>query len=91
MGGSEQPQEIHDEGIRPEPKVAELKKTIAIDTIRNDEALKVLGNYSGEAAWAELEEKKLRRKIDKRLLPILMATYGLQYYDKSMLSQAVGN
>ena len=60
-----------------------------IDTVHNDEALKVLENYGGEHEWTELEEKKLRRKIDWRLMPVLCATYGLQYYDKAMLSQAV--
>lgn len=61
----------------------------AIDTVHNDEALKVLNNYHGDETWTEQEEKKLRRKIDWKLLTILCGTYGLQYYDKAMLSQAV--
>ena len=60
-----------------------------IDTIHNDEALKVLANYRGEQTWTDKEEKKLPRKIDWKLMPVLCATYGLQYYDKAMLSQAV--
>jgi hypothetical protein len=67
----------------------ELKKTITVDTLHNDEALKVLANYQGEETWTAEEEKKLTRKIDRRLLSILCITYGLQYYDKAMLSQAV--
>jgi len=67
----------------------ELKKTITVDTLHNDEALKVLANYQGEETWTVEEEKKLTRKIDRRLLSILCITYGLQYYDKAMLSQAV--
>jgi len=67
----------------------ELKKTITVDTLHKDEALKVLANYQGEETWTEEEEKKLTRKIDRRLLSILCITYGLQYYDKAMLSQAV--
>lgn len=67
----------------------ELKKTITVDTLHKDEALKVLANYQGEETWTEDEEKKLTRKIDRRLLSILCITYGLQYYDKAMLSQAV--
>ncbi|KAK7424615.1 hypothetical protein QQZ08_008498 [Neonectria magnoliae] len=59
-----------------------------IDVVHNDEALRVLENYAGEETWADDEEKKLRRKIDWRLMPVLCATYGLQYYDKAMLSQA---
>ncbi|KAL4898284.1 major facilitator superfamily domain-containing protein [Aspergillus ambiguus] len=65
-----------------------VEKTATIDTIHNDEALKVLANYSGDEAWTEAEERKVKHKIDRRLLPMLCLTYGLQYYDKSMLSQA---
>jgi hypothetical protein len=67
----------------------ERKKTITVDTLHNDEALKVLANYQGEETWTMEEEKRLTRKIDRRLLSILCITYGLQYYDKAMLSQAV--
>jgi hypothetical protein len=66
----------------------DIKKTITVDTLHNDEALKVLAAYQGDETWTE-EEKKLTRKIDRRLLSILCITYGLQYYDKAMLSQAV--
>jgi hypothetical protein len=58
--------------------VAELKKTITVDTIHNDEGMKVLANYTGDETWTEQEEKKVQRRIDRRLLPILCATYGLQ-------------
>jgi hypothetical protein len=51
--------------------------------------MKVLAGYAGEETWTEEEEKKVRRKIDLRLMPVLCLTYGLQYYDKAMLSQAV--
>lgn len=61
----------------------------AVDTVRQDEAMRVLGAYTGEAEWSEGEESKLRRKLDWKLMPVLCATYGLQYYDKAMLSQAV--
>jgi hypothetical protein len=67
----------------------DLQKSTTVDTVHNDEAVKVLAHYSGDQTWTELEEKKLRRKIDRRLLSILCITYGLQYYDKAMLSQAV--
>ena len=29
------------------------------------------------------------RRLDRKLLSLLIITYGLQYYDKAMLSQAV--
>jgi hypothetical protein len=40
------------------------------------------------ATWSPEEEQELVRRIDKRLMPLLVITYGLQYYDKVMLSQA---
>lgn len=66
-----------------------IKKTKTVDTLRDDEGLRVLANHEGEQHWDEAEEKKLRRKIDWRLMPVLCMTYCLQYYDKAMLSQAV--
>jgi hypothetical protein len=60
-----------------------------IDTVHQDEAMRVLASYQGPEEWTEQEEKSLRRKIDLRLMPVLCLTYGLQYYDKAMLSQAV--
>ncbi|KAF4447338.1 hypothetical protein F53441_9135 [Fusarium austroafricanum] len=59
-----------------------------VDTVHQDEAMKVLQAYSGDESWTDEEEKKLRRKIDWKLMPVLCATYMLQYYDKAMLSQA---
>lgn len=60
-----------------------------VDTKHQDEAMRVLAAYEGDPEWSEEEEKKLRRRLDWRLMPVLCATYGLQYYDKAMLSQAV--
>ena len=77
MGDEDKAQEIQAEGHRPPETAEELKKTITIDTLHNDEALKVLANYTGEEEWTEKEEKKLVRKIDRRLLSILCLTYGL--------------
>jgi hypothetical protein len=65
-------------------QLEELKKTITVDTLHNDEGLKVLANYRGDETWTAEEEKKLTRKIDRRLLSILCVTYGLQYYDKAV-------
>lgn len=60
-----------------------------VDTKHQDEAMRVLAAYEGDPEWTEEEEKKLRRKLDWKLMPVLCVTYGLQYYDKAMLSQAV--
>jgi hypothetical protein len=54
-----------------------------------DQAVWVLNNYHGDLNWTEEEEKRLVRRIDKKLLPLLFITYALQYYDKAMLSQTV--
>jgi len=81
MADSEKPQEVSDNvTATPGPDRSDstdLKKNLAIDTVHNDEALKVLATYDGEETWDEKEEKLVRRKIDRRLLPILCATYGL--------------
>jgi hypothetical protein len=73
-----------------EPNTMEIsKQTEAIDTVHQPEALRVLGEYAGDETWTCKEEKKLVRKIDRKLLVLLVITYGLQYYDKTILSQAV--
>lgn len=69
--------------------VSEEAGVKAPDTIHGDEAMKVLANYTGDQDWHEDEEKKLRRRIDKKLLPVLCMTYALLYYDKVMLGHAV--
>ncbi|KAK5080029.1 hypothetical protein LTR70_009039 [Exophiala xenobiotica] len=77
----------HDER-RLSDTIADLKKSNTLDTLHNDEAVKVLAGYGGDETWSAAEEKKVIKHIDRRLLPILIITYGLQYYDKAMLSQA---
>lgn len=77
MSEDDKTQEIQAEGRREPENIEQLRKTITIDTIHNDEAMKVLANYDGDEEWTELEEKKLVRKIDRRLLSILCLTYGL--------------
>jgi hypothetical protein len=77
MSEEEKAQEIQTEGEKQPETIEQLRKTITVDTIHNDEALKVLANYAGDEEWTEEEEKKLVRKIDRRLLSILCLTYGL--------------
>lgn len=89
MASNDKVENIHLEQSQTEPAPAELEKARTVDTIHNDEAMKVLANYHGDETWDASEEKRVTRKIDWRLLPILCCTYGLQYYDKAMLSQAV--
>lgn len=82
-------QEHHHDSI--EDTIAEAKKASTIDTVHKDEAMKVLATYDGDLHWTPEEEKALVRRIDFKLLPILVLTYGLQYYDKAMLAQAVSD
>lgn len=79
----------HKQTYGPSATEIESLTTKAHDDLRNDEAVKVLDAYDGERSWTVEEENRLRRKIDYKLLPILVVTYMLQYYDKAMLGQAV--
>lgn len=68
----------------------ELKGISKVDTLHQDEAMNVITGYDGdEITWTDEEERRLVRKIDRKLVPIMFITYGLVYYDKAMLSQAV--
>lgn len=60
-----------------------------VDTVHGDEAVKVLAAYEGDHTWTLQEEKRLCRKIDLRLLPVLCITYAFLYADKVLLGQAV--
>jgi MFS family permease len=81
--------------IKPTSSCAENadteKRAHVIDTTHTDEAMKVLLTYVGNREWDASEEAKVVRKIDLKLMPILCLTYGVQFYDKGLLSQAVGH
>jgi|TARA_R110002003_G_scaffold97_5_gene7776 hypothetical protein len=86
MAGEKRSIEVHD---ATPGTLEDLKHTKTIDTVHQDEAVRVLAQYAGDEFWTPEEEKKLVRRIDRKLLSLLIVTYGLQYYDKAMLSQAV--
>jgi hypothetical protein len=80
------------EKINPlEPTIshASTHKLEKVDTVHNDQAVQILRQYNGEQNWTDEEEKRLVRKIDLRLMTVLVISFCLQYYDKAMLSQAV--
>ncbi|KAH6999424.1 MFS transporter [Ilyonectria destructans] len=77
----------HEDGTEMRSRLSEMKPAIFPDSV-HDEAVRVITQYSGDQEWGEIEEKRLVRKIDRKLMPLMFLTYGLQYYDKAMLSQA---
>lgn len=62
-----------------------------LDSVHADEAVKVFAKREGDHDWTLDEEKEFMKKIDRKLMPILFLTYGLQYFDKAMISQAVSD
>ncbi|KAJ4410563.1 hypothetical protein N0V82_009227 [Gnomoniopsis sp. IMI 355080] len=78
--------------IYPEQSSA-IDKTVTLDhekqTLRPDRvdaALEFLNNESGTVT--EVDEKKLVRKIDWRIVPLMWACYNLQYLDKTLVNYA---
>lgn len=53
-----------------------------------DEAYKVFVAQGEVVALTPEEERKLLRKIDRNLLPLLCVVYGLNYLDKTTVSYA---
>jgi len=80
---------VQDGHERRHSVMEDIQKLDTTDTVHNDQAVRVLAAYHGNEEWSQAEEKKVLKKIDRRLIPLLVITYGLQYYDKAMLSQAV--
>lgn len=75
-----------------EPLERTIKSYPSADSYRRDEASRIIEEYAaqgGAQEWAEFEEKRLRRKIDWRLVPVLCFTLFLQFYDKNIIAQAV--
>ncbi|KAL2815244.1 major facilitator superfamily domain-containing protein [Aspergillus cavernicola] len=66
----------------------EKAQSAEFNTVHGDEAMKSMAAYAGDREWEPEEEEKLVRRIDRKLLPIMALSYGLQYYDKTLLSQA---
>lgn len=50
------------------------KDKVEVDTVHNDEALKIIAEEHGSNEWDPSEEKRLVRKIDWKLLPLLCLT-----------------
>jgi len=63
--------QIKSEASHTEAMEVESAGIKRFDTVHGDEAIKILAAYEGEQNWTEEEEKKLRKKIDLKLLPVL--------------------
>ncbi|KAG5986415.1 hypothetical protein E4U52_000250, partial [Claviceps spartinae] len=81
------PRGQEDAGEKPQ-NIGPAIDVARVDSVHDDEAAKVLNTYTGEREWTDKEEKKLRRRVDRSLLPVMCVTYALQFYDKNILSQA---
>lgn len=64
MSGSIKSEVVQEVSTSPH---AVIKTKGSVDTIHNDEAVKILSSYAGDGSWTEDEEKKLRRKVDCEL------------------------
>ncbi|KAK8125551.1 uncharacterized protein PG998_001310 [Apiospora kogelbergensis] len=76
-------------GSDPKPHVPVGAVLRHADKNDADEAYKVLVGHEGETiVITPEEEKKLLRKIDLNLMPLLCIVYGLNYLDKTTVSYA---
>ncbi|OJJ02776.1 hypothetical protein ASPVEDRAFT_131759 [Aspergillus versicolor CBS 583.65] len=57
-----------------------------MDAKKNDSVLGADKDYGTTETMSSKEEKRLVRKIDFHLMPLLIISYGLQYLDKTSLS-----
>jgi hypothetical protein len=65
----------------------EAKKFSPAASTEADAALGFLAS-EGTAAFTEIDEKKLVRKIDWMIVPLMWAIYFLQYQDKILINYA---
>lgn len=75
-----------------EPLERTIKAYSSVDSYHRDEATQIIEEYTaqgGAQEWADFEERRLRRRIDWRLVPVLCFTLFLQFYDKNIIAQAV--
>lgn len=61
-----------------------------LDTRNVDEALKFLEAHAGTINLEDIDERKMMRKIDWTLMPLMFLCYFLQYSDKTLINYAVG-
>jgi MFS family permease len=79
---------LHDEGLYPADDPPHKRSIISITSHRKDSVkpTEILKNIEHDVHFTLAEEKKVLRKIDLRILPIILFAYFLQQLDKSSLS-----
>ncbi|KAI1344753.1 MFS general substrate transporter [Xylariaceae sp. FL0016] len=68
------------------PDVGEMRKHVVEND--PDEALKLVSGAAETVVFTPEAEKRLLRKIDLHMMPLLCVVYGLNYLDKTTLSYA---
>ncbi|KAH8819381.1 major facilitator superfamily domain-containing protein [Xylogone sp. PMI_703] len=84
--------EMREKEVDPAQR-AEAKTDNGSDTEKSDglqyESLRFPGIPAEDIVYTKAEERRLVRYLDFWILPVLMVSYGLQYWDKALLGQAV--
>ncbi|KAJ3953346.1 hypothetical protein N0V92_010199, partial [Colletotrichum tropicale] len=76
-------------GSQPEPRIVDEEKKVAIvsdDNAQSDTKSEVIGDshlIEVEGRYTKEEFHKLKRKIDRYLLPLMWLCYGIQQTDKT--------
>lgn len=69
----------------PQPQITMVQDTISQDTLKNaDDALEFLRKEEIGDEGEYVDEKKLVRKIDWMVMPLMFLCYFLEYLDKSL-------
>ena len=76
--------------IQPVPSHAQSMEVVGVvkDLRHADAALEFLRTEGFASPMSAEDEKRLRSKIDWRVVPLMLATYLLQYLDKTLVNYA---
>ena len=78
-------QNIHNETVRVEDAESHDEKTVLATDV--DEALLFLRQHAESGEVTTIDDKKLMRKVDWLLMPLMFSCYYLQYTDKTLRKQ----
>jgi len=65
-------------------RAASVDEKILASSKDVDEALQFLHSNAATAQLTDIDEKKLMRKVDWMMMPLMFAVYYLQYTDKTL-------